>query len=104
MRRSRDEAERGKEGICDPTRSPAMKATVRDGSMSLPHWRAITLTQVSLDDVDKTIRHFTNLVIGLTLNHHPQERLGSGVTHQHAPTAIERLLTFLDRALELRDC
>ena len=81
-----------------------MKATVRDGSMSLPQWRATTLTQMSLDDVDKSIGHFTNLVIGLTLDHHPQERFGSRVTHQHAPAAIETLFTFLDRALEFWDC
>jgi hypothetical protein len=43
-RSSRNEVDRGKNGICDPTRSPAMKATVRGGSMSLPQWGAATLT------------------------------------------------------------
>ena len=64
---------------------------------------ATTLTQMSLDDVDKSIGHFTNLVIALTLDHHPQERFGPGVAHQHASAAVETLFTFLDRALEFGD-
>ena len=38
-----------------------MKATVRDGSMSLPQWRATNLTQMGLDNVDKMIGYLTNL-------------------------------------------
>ena len=77
-----------------------MKATVRDGSMSLPQWGATTLTQMSFDDVDKSIGHFANRIIALTLDHHPQERFGPGVAHQHASAAVETLFTFMDRALQ----
>src|SRR5438309_11665003 len=81
-----------------------MKATVRDGSMSLPQWRATTLTQMSLDEVDKMIGRFTDLIIMLTLDHHTQERFGPGIAYQHAAAPVETLFTFVDRALEFGDC
>ena len=80
-----------------------MKATVRDGRMILPQWRATTLTQMSLDDVDKSIGYFANHVITLPFDHHPQKRFGPRVAHQDASAPVETLFTITDRALEFGD-